>query len=129
MQRHFSLFLLSLYLFSATEAYQILKLPMLAMHFIQHCNDDPAMTLEAFLKMHYAEKTVFDEDWQEDMQLPFKTCQHGELSTLATIRTEPLVLPLPLIHEDSSTFIPHLPSLYGIIKVTKIFQPPRLVIS
>jgi hypothetical protein len=129
MQRRFSIILLALYLFGATEAYQLLKLPLLAIHFVQHCKEDPNMTLAGFLDMHYAGEMVYDDDWQDDMQLPFKTCQHGELSSMATITAEPLILPIPLIHEDNDVFTPHLPSLYGITKVTKIFQPPRPVIS
>lgn len=129
MHRRFAFLLLALYLFAATEAYQLLKLPLLAIHFIQHCKEDPGMTLAAFMDMHYAEETVFDEDWQDDMQLPFKTCQHGELSAVATIRTEPLVLPIPIVYDNGCIFTPHLPSLYRIIKVTKIFQPPRPFIA
>jgi hypothetical protein len=129
MQRYFSFFLLSLYLFAATEAYQLLKLPLLAMHFVQHCKEDPDMTLAAFLDMHYADEMVYDDDWQDDMQLPFKTCQHAELGALATIRPELLILPAPLIHENSGTYSHLLPALYSNIKVTKIFQPPRQILS
>ena len=129
MQRRFSIFLLALYLFAATEAYQLLKLPLLVIHFIQHCQEDPSMTLSAFLAMHYADETIYDDDWQDDMQLPFKTCQHGELSMMATLRTESLVLPIPVMNTDGGTFTQHLPSLYSITKITKIFQPPRPVIS
>ena len=87
------------------------------------------MTLKAFIQMHYAVETVYDDDWQDDMQLPFKTCQHAELGALATIRPEPLILPVPLMHENTGTYTHHLPAFYSIIKVTKIFQPPRAVIS
>ena len=71
MRRRFAYLLLALYLCTATEAYQLLKLPLLAVHFVQHCNEDPNMTIMAFLEMHYAEEMVYDEDWQQDMQLPF----------------------------------------------------------
>lgn len=125
MRRRFAYILLALYLCTATEAYQLLKLPLLAVHFIQHTREEPGMTLMAFLKMHYAEKTVYDDDWQQDMQLPFKTCSLAELSLPACFRSEPVVLLMPAGQPLPSFYNPLIPSMQGITQVCKIFQPPR----
>jgi hypothetical protein len=126
MRRRFAFILLALYLCTATEAYQLLKLPLLAVHFIQHCKEDPTMTLLAFLEMHYAEEVVYDDDWQEDMQLPFKTCSHGEISLSASLRSEPIVLQFPAVFPLVAFLRPNIPDMHGIAHHAKIFQPPRL---
>lgn len=129
MRRHFAYILLGLYLCTATEAYQLLKLPLLAVHFYQHAKEEPGITLIQFLRIHYAEKTVYDDDWQQDMQLPFKTCSQVELSLPACFRTEPLTLQMPAGQPLLSFYNPFIPSLQGIIRESEIFQPPRLVIA
>jgi len=126
MRRRFAYILLALYLCTATEAYQLLKLPLLAVHFIQHCKEDPKMTVLAFLEMHYAEAVVYDDDWQQDMQLPFKTCSHGEISLSAGLRSEPIVLQFPQALPLVAFLRPHIPDMHGITHNTKIFQPPKL---
>jgi hypothetical protein len=127
MRRRFAYLLLALYLCTATEAYQLLKLPLLAVHFVQHCNEDPNMTIMAFLEMHYAEEMVYDEDWQQDMQLPFKSCSHAEISLLAGLRSEPVVLQLPQALPLVAFPRPHIPDMLGITHNASIFQPPRII--
>lgn len=58
---------------SATELYQLVKLPFLVTHYKKHKQDDPKTSLWSFLSLHYANGEVFDKDHDEDMKLPFKT--------------------------------------------------------
>lgn len=70
MKKLISILLLSLYLLSTTELYQLLKVPILIEHFMEHKKLNPDMTLEAFLKTHY-DNPVKDADYKTDQKLPF----------------------------------------------------------
>lgn len=125
VKRWTSIFLLSIYLFGTTEAYQALKLPMLIEHYVKHKHENPRLTLIGFLKLHYSGKTVFDADYQQDMRLPFKTQDNAGVSSMANDLPAPMGfevgVPVALsgdylilnIHLDFSPFPP------------SIFQPPR----
>lgn len=73
LKRIFAITLLSVYLISLTELNQLVKLPLLVEHFIKHKEKDSQLSLLAFLDMHYAHGDVKDADYDEDMQLPFKS--------------------------------------------------------
>jgi hypothetical protein len=125
MKRMLALILIGLYLCASTEAYQLLKVPMLISHFIKHCQEDPNTTLKGFLAEHYADETVFDEDWMQDMQLPFKTCEAGQSSVSATGKTDIVTIPNPQAIFVSISFTPIFHWLHSKMQVQKIFQPPR----
>lgn len=42
-------------------------------HFIEHRQQNEDFSLIDFIKIHYIDKQVFDEDYAQDMSLPFKT--------------------------------------------------------
>ncbi len=75
-----AILLMLLYLTSSTEFYQVLKLPLLVSHFFDHKGDDPSLSVKNFLVMHYGNHGM-DNDYQKDMQLPFKT--HAENSNIS----------------------------------------------
>ncbi|HAN39044.1 MAG TPA: hypothetical protein DCQ29_09100 [Chitinophagaceae bacterium] len=58
-----------------TELRELCKLPLLVQHFKEHRQENPTMSLMAFLKLHYLEVQQKDADFQQDMELPFKA-QH-----------------------------------------------------
>jgi hypothetical protein len=127
VRRFLTILLFGLYLASATETYQLLKMPLLVQHFIKHKADNPETTLFAFLEMHYAQPQTYDDDWQQDMQLPFKV--HD---------VEFHSLPVICVHEQTpdtrapERLLPaHEPSMLSMVGYSsrypgKIFQPPRL---
>jgi len=65
-----SILLLSLYLVSTTELYQLLKIPTLVEHYWEHKNMNPDMPVIAFLKAHY-DHPAKDGDFGKDQKLPF----------------------------------------------------------
>ncbi|KFF12755.1 hypothetical protein IW15_08160 [Chryseobacterium soli] len=79
MKKFVSIFLLMLYLVSTTELYQLLKIPELIEHYIEHKKLNPEMTLTAFLKTHY-DHPIKDGDYGKDQKLPFII--HSALLTL-----------------------------------------------
>ncbi|PTT43609.1 hypothetical protein DBR28_00425 [Chryseobacterium sp. HMWF028] len=70
MKKLISILLLSLYLVSTTEVYQLLKIPTLIEHYWEHKKLNPEMSLTAFLKTHY-DHPVKDGDYGKDQKLPF----------------------------------------------------------
>lgn len=70
MKKLISILLLSLYLVSTTEVYQLLKIPTLIEHYCEHKKLNPEMSLTAFLRTHY-DHPVKDGDYGKDQRLPF----------------------------------------------------------
>ncbi len=68
-------FLIAVYLFSFTPLKELNRIPLLFIHYAQHLDEDNSMTISAFLEMHYLHGLVMDEDFDQDMQLPFKNAQ------------------------------------------------------
>lgn len=73
MKASISKFLIIVYLFSATEASQLLKLPLLFSHFVEHQQKEPSMSFGEFLYHHYAAEHKDDGDAATDNKLPFKS--------------------------------------------------------
>lgn len=122
-----AIFLFSLYLFGATDAYQVLKLPLLVTHFIKHKEESPNITINAFLKMHYCFDTVIDNDYQQDMQLPFKTHETECCITIATIIPEPVELKMKIPENILEKYQIKNENIPLHTAYNSIFQPPRLV--
>lgn len=70
MKKLISILLLFLYLVSTTELYQLLKTPELVEHYFEHKEQNPDMSLIAFIKTHY-DNPVKDGDYGKDKKLPF----------------------------------------------------------
>jgi hypothetical protein len=85
---------LAVYLFSATEAYQLLKLPVVFQHFKEHKKEDKNISFLQFLAMHYLHGSPKDKDYERDMQLPFKTS--GEYLSSVSPDFVPAVLTIPI---------------------------------
>ena len=77
MKKHFSYTLLIIYLFSALQLNEYLKIPILVDHFYEHQNENPKISLVEFLLEHYAHDDVLDADYDKDMKLPFKSHNHS----------------------------------------------------
>lgn len=60
-------------MFFTTEAYQLLKLPIVFQHYAEHQLEDKNISFIAFLDTHYMHGNPKDKDYDRDMQLPFKS--------------------------------------------------------
>lgn len=64
----------ALILAGSTEIHQLLKLPVLIQHYLQHRKKDTSLSFIEFIKIHYAGKAhPNDNDDSEDGRLPFKS--------------------------------------------------------
>jgi hypothetical protein len=73
--------LIAFYLLATTELNQLLKLPILVGHFLEHRAETEKLTIYQFLYIHYAEGDVKDADYEKDMKLPFKANNNFLLQT------------------------------------------------
>lgn len=125
MKGSIAIFLLSIYLFGTTEAYQALKLPLLIEHYVKHKHENPRLTMLGFLRLHYSDKAVFDADYRQDMRLPFKTQDNTSVFSAVNDVPQPVcegieappAVPRDYILPDMGIDLPIFPN--------SIFQPPR----
>ena len=126
MKKAIVIFLTSLYLLGATEAYQLLKLPFLLKHYQTHQQYDHQLGFSKFIKMHYFEVQTYDKDYQQDMQLPFKSSNRTiSLLNFVTLFVPKQIVTTNVFFELSRTYLvindeKHVSFNYG-----NIFQPPR----
>lgn len=120
-----AILLMSVYLFGATNACQVLKLPLLVTHYVKHKKESPYITLGSFFKMHYVDPQPFDADYAQDMQLPFKTTPDTFcLNTPSTVPVVPKIdfkapVAKPVLQPVTNEHIPLS------LSTGTIFQPPR----
>lgn len=126
MKKVVSIFFLAIYLFSTTEAVELLKLPVVFQHYHEHKMLDKDMTFWAFLDMHYMHGSPHDADYNRDMQLPFKTPVHP------TVVAANYVVPVPISVVVPKVFFilkkQHLiynTSGYSFKYHSTVWQPPR----
>ncbi len=119
---------ISLYLIGTTELSQLLKIGYFVEHYIEHRNINQNLSLAEFIDIHYVQPTVIDDDYTEDMQLPFKThndCHSYANSSFALYLKQEISITTPFIEYSANhkTYInPNNISQY----LDEIFQPPRI---
>jgi len=127
LKKGIAILFLSIYLCTVTEAHELLKLPVIFQHFIEHQSEDNSITVFQFLKIHYGQDDVRDDDYARDMQLPFKTA--GEFFTSSVSPFVPLnsiiVLPYPSVFSGNQHKVYYAPKLHSNYQVN-IWQPPKL---
>ena len=111
---------------SATEIYQLLKLPLLVEHYLEHKKEKNDMSIWEFLHIHYAQRIVYDKDYEKDMKLPFKS--HNDCSDLlGSVSAAP---PVPVYKIYFSPTFQQVPIFVGSYFYTEfpdsIWQPPRV---
>ena len=125
MKKLISVAILSLYLITATEFYQLLKLPLLIDHFIQHKEENKSVTLLSFLQMHYIDPTVKDADYEQDMKLPFKThSENAQHSILALIPQKSAAV-LKKTYVEPRIFLVQEELFSTSSYLSGIWQPPK----
>lgn len=121
MRRLLSIGFLLLYLGSFTELHQVMRLPLLVEHFVEHQSLVPQMSFLEFLVMHY--KTDVPHD-ATDMSLPFKDCSHSVVTPTSVLPEQKIALseqPALNTQTFSSFYFSFLPASH----LSEIFQPPK----
>jgi hypothetical protein len=116
--------LLFVALFSQTELRQVIKLPALVQHFMEHRAEKADMSFADFLAMHYLHGSPKDDDYDKDMQLPFKTIEYAASITADIIPAQPFSALQPVAFINTS-----YPSLRNssirFNHTADIWQPPK----
>lgn len=125
MKKILAIFFLSIYLFSATEARELLKLPIIFEHYQEHKLLDSSLTILKFFDIHYMHGSPLDADYARDMQLPFKAISHASMSVFA-IPSTPVMFPsaFPLYHKKERPIL-YNSTAYSFNYHNSIWQPPR----
>ncbi len=119
-----AIFFLTLLLLAQTPLQQVLRLPVFIEHFKEHRAEDPKLSLAAFIVLHYFSGNPKDDDYDRDMQLPFRAQDLVLISSTVVLPaqvepdfTQPVFEPFvyPLLSEEAA--LPRHPF--------DIFQPPR----
>jgi hypothetical protein len=124
LKKPITIALLIIYLFSATELHEVLKLPILIEHYLEHKAQNNQLSLLDFLALHYNQS--FDHD-KNDHKLPFKS---KECNTSANVLAhfEPA---LTFIAIKQADFTIKIYSVFYKVPFTsagfsKIWQPPKI---
>lgn len=126
LRKFLSIFLLSLYIFGATDAYQLLKIPLFIQHYKCHKSQNPELTIAGFFQIHYNDgPLVIDEDFQQDMQLPFKTTQVAFSQVLNIIVPPHPSFAENALREKAVVYNAYVERFDLKKAVYSIFQPPR----
>ena len=114
------------YLFGATEASQLLKLPVLVQHYYEHKAGNANVTLVQFLHMHYMGHDDDDTDNLRDMQLPFKTMDDCCNIAFNSLPPQKLQISEVVVYEVQQEFTLLNEVSPLSISLEDIFQPPRI---
>lgn len=116
--------LLATYLFTTTELGQLLKIPILISHYLEH-KASSNLSLSQFLNMHYAQGDIKDADYANDMKLPFKTHENCT-NFINTLVMQPFLLgshPL-CIHVEKAKYV-FIANMCTFSYNSSIWQPPK----
>lgn len=122
----FSFYLFILSLAPNFEGHELLKLPTLVMHFIEHKSENKNITISEFIRIHYLQGNAMDKDRDRDMQLPFKSAGTCLPATSFAFVTH-------AIPEFSFQSFPVVMNIISVTEVTfqsfqslcNIWQPPK----
>lgn len=115
---------MSSFLFSTTELFQLLKVPVLVSHFIDH-NKKSNMNFLDFMSHHYRGHKK-DADRETDMKLPFM--RHSDLLQVMVITPKNIFVfhSKKVVIRSKDLFSFYKEKFVPSLVLPKIWQPPRL---
>jgi hypothetical protein len=75
-----TVFLVS-YLLCFTPARQLTRIPVLLEHYEEHKLENATLSFFQFLRIHYVDEVVVDDDYERDQELPLR-CNESQLVLL-----------------------------------------------
>ena len=123
MKRVLAYLLMLLVLGETTSLNQLIKVPVLYTHFLEHNEHDPSVDFYTFLEWHYWGDDETDQDDDTDMQLPFKKFEHQSLTFLYNFSSK--VVLQNICWPVTKDFNTDLPQVYFDPALSSLFRPPR----
>jgi hypothetical protein len=128
LRRLVSILFFLIFLSANTEFGQLLKLPVLIHHYLEHVELDENESLANFLKVHYEREINHPDDIHGDHEnLPFKTSDiHTAhvLVILQPLQIEVLSITEKKVVQDKKIY--SIEEHYSFAHLRNIWQPPRL---
>ena len=126
LKKIFVISLLSIYLISITELSQLVKLPALVEHFIEHKAKDTSLSLIDFLSNHYAQDNDHDGDEEREMKLPFKS-HDGCINSIVSesVPSSFYYLPAKPVFTESKSYSTYTEQFLQSTYLSTIWQPPK----
>lgn len=120
------MFFIAIYLLSATQLSELLKLPLLAEHYLEHKKENKDLTFIGFLENHYKQGVSIDADYDKDMKLPFKKCNSSVFVTtyFCSFNSNPEIS-LSFVSEVTENKISDYNFIYSSVFLASIWQPPK----
>jgi len=124
MRKLVAIAVVSIYILSFTEVHQLLKLPVLWQHYMEHQQNDDSITFLDFLSRHYNTYDDHDGDHDRDMQLPFK--DFGHCSSVPAVTLTAFRIDFHVTHfAFEKTYVSFYKKFITSFHLTEIWQPPR----
>lgn len=126
MKKSISILLLLVYLLSATQLSELLKVPLLIEHFLEHKQENKDLSVIGFLKIHYAQGSTKYADYDKDMKLPFKSISNSGYSSNSSITPSPAFKINRLVYfkGHKQQFLEYS-FTYSSSILSSIWQPPK----
>ena len=125
LKRFLAISFLAVYLLSATELSQLLKMPALISHFEEHKALNSSLSLADFLCMHYTGHDLNDNDDDRDRQLPFKSHDNSLAIDLQTVPQHPQSFTFSTLPAVTNTATDYMRLDLQSSYLSGIWQPPR----
>lgn len=126
MKKFLAIFFLSIYLLSTTEAGELFKLPVIFEHYQEHKHLNKDLTILEFLDIHYMHGSPHDDDYDRDMQLPFKAPIHSTVVITNFVTPTPIYVVVPKVFFiEKKQHLIYNTSGYSFNFHSSIWQPPR----
>jgi hypothetical protein len=116
---------IAVHLLGNTELSQLIKLPNLLHHFLQHHRQNGTITFSEFLDMHYGGDDGTDADNAEDNKLPCHGINNNTLTVVYSFLTndaDDIAMLIPTVNAYGSRMLTYIPQPH----LFSFFQPPRL---
>ena len=122
MNKSIALFLITIFLCANTSLGQLLKIPNLIEHYIEHKNEVNSNSFVEFIKLHYSQNS--ENNQKEHQNLPFKTFENTtNILFVSSILGFQLEIIKPLISVKKTFFYKNC---FKSNLFTSIWLPPKI---
>lgn len=111
---------------STTQLSEVLKLPMLLQHYIDHKEENKSLSFIDFLEIHYAHGSPKDADYEKDMKLPFKSITTNITASISFFTPFPNFKHNPVVYfKNNKQQFSEYSFTYSSAFLSSIWQPPK----
>ena len=112
-------------LISTASTGQLLKLPILVSHYLEHQHKNHDIGFIDFLYMHYMGNDMDDDDDDRDMQLPFKSSPPNCYNQLPSLPVAAIPLTRQNQFSEKNEFTISSETALMDPSLASLFRPPR----